>query len=286
MSSRYSDHPRLSTIKNADQIVVMAQGKIIEQGTHNQLLEMNGVYKTLAEKQQMTSGPDESIEEAMRNIDRNETSDIDEKTDSLNRHETGSGEKSASKQEHYHDSTQPSEKSYSFWQIVAFVASFNKQEWYLMLAGFLFSVGAGAGNPVQSVFFAKSISSMSLSEDDFDEIQAKVNFWSSMYLMLGFVALISWFGQGACFALCSERLVYRARDRAFRAILNQDMAFFNQPGSSTGALTASLSSGATALAGVSGVTLGTIFVVSTTLVGGIILSLVVVSLFFSSSRSR
>ncbi len=35
---------RLSTIKNAKRILVMANGKIAEQGTHEELLEKNGVY--------------------------------------------------------------------------------------------------------------------------------------------------------------------------------------------------------------------------------------------------
>lgn len=42
---------RLSTIKNADEIAVVSKGKIVEQGTHESLLEKNGAYKTLYEAQ-------------------------------------------------------------------------------------------------------------------------------------------------------------------------------------------------------------------------------------------
>ncbi len=42
---------RLSTIKNADEIAVVADGKITEQGTHKELMEVNGLYAELYSKQ-------------------------------------------------------------------------------------------------------------------------------------------------------------------------------------------------------------------------------------------
>lgn len=42
---------RLSTIQKADLIVVMQKGKIVEQGNHQELLALNGIYKKLVEMQ-------------------------------------------------------------------------------------------------------------------------------------------------------------------------------------------------------------------------------------------
>jgi ATP-binding cassette subfamily B protein len=42
---------RLSTVKNADQIVVLDKGKIIEQGTHQELLALKGSYHHLVKNQ-------------------------------------------------------------------------------------------------------------------------------------------------------------------------------------------------------------------------------------------
>lgn len=43
---------RLSTIQNADVIAVVKDGAIAEQGTHAELMELNGVYRSLVEMQQ------------------------------------------------------------------------------------------------------------------------------------------------------------------------------------------------------------------------------------------
>ncbi|MDD2529184.1 MAG: peptidase domain-containing ABC transporter [Lentimicrobiaceae bacterium] len=42
---------RLSTVKNADQIIVLEKGEIIEQGTHNELTKLKGAYYELVKNQ-------------------------------------------------------------------------------------------------------------------------------------------------------------------------------------------------------------------------------------------
>ena len=42
---------RLSTVKNADQIVVLDQGKIVEKGTHHELVDLGGKYYQLVKNQ-------------------------------------------------------------------------------------------------------------------------------------------------------------------------------------------------------------------------------------------
>ncbi|WP_282073833.1 ABC transporter ATP-binding protein [Polaribacter atrinae] len=42
---------RISSAKNADKIIVLDQGKIIQQGTHNQLIAIEGYYKDLYDQQ-------------------------------------------------------------------------------------------------------------------------------------------------------------------------------------------------------------------------------------------
>lgn len=46
---------RLSTIQNADRIIVMDEGKIVETGSHNQLMEENGLYAEMIQSGQAVS---------------------------------------------------------------------------------------------------------------------------------------------------------------------------------------------------------------------------------------
>lgn len=44
---------RLSTIKNSDEICVMHEGEIVERGTHDKLMQLNGYYKKLHDMQEI-----------------------------------------------------------------------------------------------------------------------------------------------------------------------------------------------------------------------------------------
>lgn len=57
---------RLSTVRDADRILVMQRGKIVEDGTHDQLLALNGVYAQLYRRQFMEIEAHEVLPPQMR----------------------------------------------------------------------------------------------------------------------------------------------------------------------------------------------------------------------------
>ena len=65
---------RLSTIKNCDRIIVMDKGKILEQGTHEELLAMRGQYYHLWEMQQGNFILDDAFESppTMQEVDKDD----------------------------------------------------------------------------------------------------------------------------------------------------------------------------------------------------------------------
>ncbi len=262
---------RLSTIKTADNIVVMSQGRIVEQGSHDELLEKKSAYYNLVEAQRISAKTEEKNAETDESEEELATSFTPEKEvsrEKLERSTTGKSVSSAILESR----NSSSERQYSLWTLIKVVGSFNKKEVHFMLIGLVFSIIAGAGNPTQSVFFAEEIVALSLPPPLYSKLRHDADFWSLMYLMLAFVQILSFGAQGIAFAYCSERLVHRVRDKAFRTMLRQDIAFFDKEENSAGALTSFLSTETTHLAGMSGVTLGTILVVCTTLIGAIALS--------------
>ncbi len=153
-----------------------------------------------------------------------------------------------------------------------------------MFLGLFASILCGGGNPTQAVFFAKEILSLSTPlvttagvtiPGAAHTVRHDVNFWSLMYLMLAFVMFGAFCVQGISFAFCSERLIHRVRDRAFRTMLRQDIEFFDKEENTSGALTSFLSTETTHVAGLSGVTLGTLLNVITTLIAACVLSIAI-----------
>ena len=281
---------RLSTIKDADNIVVMSEGRIIEQGTHDELLAKRAAYYSLVEAQKITGSreltPEE--EELLEKEDDKLTHQITGRSsegyeeDPDDKNIANKLDRKASQKSQSSIALQNRPKTVgqhaSLWTLIKLIASFNKTEWYLMVLGLSFSIICGGGNPTQSVFFAKEIIALTTSltlPGAADSLRHSVDFWSLMYLMLALVILLAFCIQGIAFAFCSERLVHRVRDRAFRTMLRQDIEYFDREENTAGALTSFLSTQTTHVAGLSGVTLGTILTVLTTLIAAIILSLII-----------
>jgi ATP-binding cassette subfamily B protein len=68
---------RLSTIKDADQVVVLEGGEVVERGTHDELLEADGLYAHLwgVQAGEIDELPEEFIERAARRAARTEAGD-------------------------------------------------------------------------------------------------------------------------------------------------------------------------------------------------------------------
>ncbi|KAI9374167.1 P-loop containing nucleoside triphosphate hydrolase protein [Aspergillus egyptiacus] len=278
---------RLSTIKSAHNIVVLVNGQIAEQGTHDELVDRGGAYRKLVEAQRINEEKEAAALDADEDVD----------TANLVKQEITKVKTATSGTDSYDDEEKPAidrtgthksissailskrspEKApkYSLWELIRFITSFNRPEILYMLIGLVFSVLAGGGQPTQAVLYAKAISTLALPESQYGKLRDDANFWSLMFFVVGIVQFITQSVTGAAFAVCSERLIRRARSMAFRSMLRQDIAFFDKEENSTGALTSFLSTETKHLSGISGVTLGTILMTTTTLGAAVIIALAI-----------
>lgn len=278
---------RLSTIKSAHNIVVFVSGQIAEQGTHDELVDRAGTYRSLVEAQRLNEVKDTEameVEDEVEELKKLPTQEI-APTKTTTR---GSASMSVADEEKALERTQTNQSissivlskmqpeihnKYSLWALIKFIASFNRPEFLYMTIGFIFSVLAGGGQPTQAVLYAKAINSLSYPKSMYAQLRSDANFWSLMFFVVGIAQFINFSTQGMAFAFSSERLICRARSKAFRSMLRQDITFFDREENSTGALTSFLSTETKHLSGISGVTLGTILMTSTTLGAAVIIAL-------------
>ena len=75
--------------------------------------------------------------------------------------------------------------------------------------------------------------------------------------------------QNAMFGISGERFTLKVRTMLFRAILHKEMAWFDQPANSSGALASRLSSDAAAIQGLTGPNLGLVTATVSTLAAGL-----------------
>lgn len=284
---------RLSTIKTAHNIVVFVNGQIVEQGTHDALLETGGPYGKLVEAQRIN---EEKEADALEEVE-NSAADSDGTLDKhFSRVKSATSSSVSPRAEDEKDgvfqetvrradthksissvvlskNTSDPKRKYSLWTLIKFIASFNKEEWKWLVVGLIFSMLAGGGQPTQAFLYSKAISALALPPSQYAKLRSDANFWSLMFLVVGIAQFITFSTHGIAFAYCSERLIRKARSQAFRTMLRQDINFFDKEENSTGALTSFLSTETKHLSGISGQTLGTILMTSTTLIAAIVIAL-------------
>lgn len=241
---------RLSTIKNADNIVVMAKGEIVEQGTHDELRQLDGVYASLVQAQELTSKINAGNQKSdLGDPEKDRTTTEVERAELL-RTVTSAPSVVARKLD------KDKNPEYGTWELVKFSWEMNAGEHTTMAIGLVFSFLAGCNPAIQAIFLGNAINSLLSPGTSLSGLG--VGFWCWMFFMLAFVIWSFYFAQGLSLSRGSARLIRNVRERAFAAMLRQDMEFYDGDMVTSGALASFLSSEANRLAGLSGSTLGTI----------------------------
>jgi len=266
---------KLSMVHNADKIVVVSDGKIVEQGSHADLAGQRGIYADLLQAQNLRAGSSSTAKKSPYTNDGetvslskpSATASVEKEELTLER---SLSEKHVSGQEENQNQKQ---ERLPLRELIRFVWTLSKEEKWSMLMGAIFSVFAGTNQPLRGIFFAYSIRAISWPRSEDAKIRSQSNFWAGMFFMLGLAQLVACTFQGLAFARSSSRLVRRAQRMALKSILSQGIPFFDRVENSAGSLTGILSAQASQLTGVSGATIGAILVFITTVFSSIAIAL-------------
>uniref|UniRef100_A0A8C6V1U9 ATP binding cassette subfamily B member 1 n=1 Tax=Neogobius melanostomus TaxID=47308 RepID=A0A8C6V1U9_9GOBI len=261
---------RLSTIRNADVIAGFQSGEIVELGSHDKLMETQGVYHTLVTMQEQVSD-EEVLEDEVEEIPLTKSSSIRRRKSTRGSSFAGAQGDTDTKDDK--DKTEEVSCSvmtpfyllvfcnipYTYYNLVRLIICLfmrlNLSELPYIVVGIICATINGAMQPLFAIVFSKIITVFTITDDEI--VRERATFFSLMFAVIGGVSFVTMFLQGYCFGKSGEILTLKLRLKAFTAIMRQDLGWFDDHKNSVGALTTRLATDAAQVQGAAGTRLAT-----------------------------
>ncbi|KAK4586298.1 hypothetical protein RGQ29_023461 [Quercus rubra] len=239
---------RLSTVRNADTIAVIHQGKIVEKGSHSELIkDPEGAYSQLIHLQDISTMSEQNAlndqempELPRRNSSHHSYSKSLGVADAVSVQETTPAE-----------TTTPASAPTKLPPEVSLhrLAHLNKPEIPVLLLGTIAAVANGLILPVHGILLSNTIKIFYEPEDKLckDSI-----FWALAFIVLGVASLLAQPSKSYLFAIAGCKLIRRIRSKCFEKVVYMEVSWFDEAKHSSGALGARLSADAAFMRGVVG----------------------------------
>ncbi|KAG9518462.1 ABC transporter, partial [Aureobasidium melanogenum] len=253
---------RLSTIKKADCIVVLNNGRALEQGTHQSLVEdSSSAYSALIRAQSLHVS---AIDQAESGQQVSYVDEVSEKTISQTKQAPEPGSL-------LHDYKTSDMKPQTLFQAFQRLLHTQRAHWYSLIGILVSAMAVAAATPIQAWLFAKVLGVFLLDTED---AKSRANFWALMWLVLasgsGLANLCeAWVGLRVQYSVSA---VYKMR--YFTDMLYQKISFFDKDSNSHGTLSSRIASDAKSLEEVFGLNLALALSGIFNVVGCIIISLI------------
>ncbi|KAG1822804.1 P-loop containing nucleoside triphosphate hydrolase protein [Suillus subaureus] len=266
---------RLSTIKDADRIFVMGDGLVLEQGTHDELLaDENGAYARLVQAQKLRESREEQKVESTTTAGSEEDTEkaIQEEVP-LDRKYTNHSVTSDIVKKHSEEKakTEINEDEYSLFYLFKRMGALNREGLYRYAIGSFFAMCTGAVYPAFGIVYGHAITGFSAPTNAERRYDGDRN--ALWFFIIAILSAMSIGFQNFYFASSAAILTAKIRSICFKAILRQDVEYFDKEENSTGALTSNLSDNPQKVNGLAGVTLGTIVQAFVTVITGSVIGL-------------
>ncbi|KAH8297255.1 hypothetical protein KR044_008793 [Drosophila immigrans] len=287
---------RLSTVTNADKIVFVKDGVVAEQGTHDELMDRGGLYYELVnitKRKEATEGADDGklalskrneqdIVNAQDDVtdeddDEDEDEDFDGDDDGVNPAYTPSGSKDdvfsvssrgKRRSQRRKKKTKVKEPTITFMQLM----KLNAPEWRYIVWGCIAAAMHGVTFPLWGLFFGDFFGI--LSHGDADVVRHEGNNISYIFIGIGLMAGLGTMLQSYLFTTAGVKMTSRLRQTAFKTIMSQEIAFFDDDKNSVGALCARLAGDCSNVQGATGARVGIMLQAVVTLAVGMIVGFV------------
>ncbi|KAH0161790.1 ABC transporter, partial [Aureobasidium melanogenum] len=253
---------RLSTIKKADCIVVLNNGRALEQGTHQSLVEdSSSAYSALIRAQSLHVS---AIDQAESGQQVSYADEVSEKTISHTKQAPEPGSL-------LHDYKTSDMKPQTLFQAFQRLLHTQRAHWYSLIGILVSAMAVAAATPIQAWLFAKVLGVFLLDTED---AKSRANFWALMWLVLASGSGLA----NLCEAWVGLRVQYSVsaiyKMRYFTDMLYQKISFFDKDSNSHGTLSSRIASDAKSLEEVFGLNLALALSGMFNVVGCIIISLI------------
>ena len=230
---------KLATVMAADNIAVMANGQVVEQGNHHELLERDGLYAAMVRAQDLGA-------EAREDAVGEESKEGTRKDDALRTFQSNASSLTRKPSEYQAAGPQTGVEPLTAGTLghslvrciwVMLKESRDLYPWYILIS--LAYIMVGGTYPAQAILFSRLIRVFTLQGS---EARDQADFYALMLFVVALANLVGYFCVGLSCNAISLTLTYRHRKEMLQRILNMDQDFFDYPENSSGALTARLSS--------------------------------------------
>ncbi|NWV27208.1 MDR1 protein, partial [Origma solitaria] len=262
---------RLSTIRTADTIAGFEKGVVVEQGTHSELMLQKGVYYSLVMQQVRASFFTFFLHFTKFAVDVLGCETAKQQISSIEGFQQFIKTVHCSKHNEHPLSGEFCEENLPavpYWRILAL----NKPEWLYVLLGVIAAAVIGAVHPAFAVIFGKIIGAF--QERDPEKRSKNTVLLSLIFLLLGVIILIAYIIQGFMFGKSGETLTMRLRSLSFRALLQQEIGWYDDQKNAVGVLLTRLATDASQVKGATGSRLALMTMTVFTLVTAIVIAFV------------
>ncbi|PBK74780.1 P-loop containing nucleoside triphosphate hydrolase protein [Armillaria solidipes] len=268
---------RLSTIKDADVIFVMGDGLVVEQGTHQELLHREGgAYARLVQAQRLRESDEVTAVTAGDDIDDEDDAPKDMEKAAreevpLGRRNTGQSLASQILEQKNKEQKGHKEPDHSMYYLFKRMGKINRSQWKKYFLGTIFATMTGMAYPAFGVVYAKAIDGFSFTGSELRHSGDRNALW---FFIIAIISTLCIGMQNYLFSSSAAALMAKLRSLSFKAILRQDIEYFDKDEHSTGGLVSNLSENPQKVFGLAGATLAAIVQSISTLIVGSILGLI------------